>query len=152
MTLSDKNISGSLIDGNVAKLFELASAFRRAIMQCDPKSLCITLQDFPNGACGDASLLLAKYFENNEYGKFDYVLGQRGGKSHAWLQQGNLIADITADQFEDQDRTIMVTTDHSWHREFSGEVQNVADFEIYDSHTVSVLRNNFRQIESKICT
>ena len=49
-------------ENDIEKLFNLASTFRTAILECDPKSLYITLQDFPNGACGDAALLLAKYF------------------------------------------------------------------------------------------
>jgi hypothetical protein len=150
MTFGHEDFAGGPIDRHVTELFQLATVFRRAIVQCDPKALGITLQHFPNGACGDASLLLAKYFEHHEHGQFDYVLGQRNGHSHAWLQQGDLIADITADQFEDQDRPVIVTRDHGWHRGFHGEVQGVADFERYDSYTVSVLRNSFRHITRQI--
>ena len=121
-------------------------------MQCDPKTLYITLQNFPYGSCGDASLLLAKYFENKGYGQFDYILGNRDGYSHAWLQQGNLIVDIAADQFKDQDRPIIVSCDHTWHASFNGQVLHIADYEIYDSFTKNNLANSYSKILSKITT
>ena len=121
-------------------------------MQCDPKTLYITLQNFPYGACGDAALLLAKYLENQGYGKFNYVLGKRDGYSHAWLQQDDLIVDIAADQFKDQDSAVIVSFDHTWHKLFHGELQHIADFEIYDPCTKSNLVNSYHEIVSKIIT
>jgi hypothetical protein len=40
------------------KIIELAKVFRSAIIECNKNNLFITLQNFPNGSCGDASYLL----------------------------------------------------------------------------------------------
>lgn len=140
-----------MIDTNKDNLAKAVARFRAAIIKSNPATLSLfTLHDFPCGACGDAALLLAKYLQENEYGDFDYVLGKREGYSHAWLQRESLIIDITADQFKDQEAAIIVTEDHSWHSFFNGEIQNIADFEIYDPYTVSELRRAYNAIIREI--
>lgn len=147
----NKNFSPDIIDTYKSNLTKAATRFRAAIEKCDLATLpTIGLQNFPYGACGDAALLLAKYLQEDEHGDFDYVLGNRKGHSHAWLQSASLIIDITADQFKDQEATVIVTEDHSWHSLFSGEIQNVADFETYDLHTVSEMRQTYAEIMRKI--
>ena len=152
MAFINKNITSSSIDKDISYLFELASIFRRAIIECDPVSFDVTLSNFPYGACGDASLLLAKYFENNKCGKFDYVLGNRDGWSHAWLQNGSIIIDITADQFDDQDLPVIVSRDHTWHLSFNGEIEYVADFNIFDCRTSISYKRMYNLITAKINT
>jgi hypothetical protein len=140
-----------MIDTDKDNLTKLVARFRSAIIKSNPATLSlITLQNFPHGACGDAALLLAKYLQEKEYGNFDYVLGEREGCSHAWLQRESLIIDITADQFDDQQAAVIVTVDHSWHSLFNGETQNIADFEIYDPYTVSELRRAYNAIKREI--
>lgn len=139
-----------MIENNIGELFKLASVFRRAIMKCEPKSLSVTLQDFPLGAYGDTTSLLAKYLENNKCGYFQYVLGNRNSYSHAWLQQGNIIVDITADQFYNQNIPVIVTRDHYWHSFFYGAIKHIADFEMYDDSTVSILQNDYKTIVEHI--
>lgn len=147
----NEDFSPDRIDTYKDNLTKAAARFRVAIEKCNTATLsCIGLQNFPRGACGDAALLLAKYLQENEYGDFDYVLGEREGCSHAWLQRESLIIDITADQFEDQEATVIVTEDHWWHSLFNGEKQNIADFEIYDPHTVSEMRRTYAEIMEKI--
>lgn len=54
--------------------------------------------------------------------------------SHAWLQSGELIVDITADQFPDVDARVIVLERSAWHIALNGEVENVADYRIYDGY------------------
>ena len=136
----------------INKITALASEFRKAIEICNKNYLPITLRSFPKGSCGDAVLLLAKYLEDNGFGKFNYVVGERAGKSHAWLQNKDLIVDITADQFNDNKFSIIVTIDNSWHSSFNGESLHVADFNIYDEYTKSMLRNAYVHIVREIGT
>lgn len=137
-----------------SELSKLARVFRVAISACDRKELFSTLQEFPNGACGDASYLLAKYFEENGCGQFEYVVGEKRPNfhSHAWLEQDGVIIDITADQFEGINEPVLVTTDRSWHSQFEEEDRHIADFERYDASTVNNLRSSYnfviRQIET----
>ena len=136
------------------RLKELATKFRAALSACNKNSLFITLRNFPNGSCGDASYLLARYFVQKGCGQFDYVLGQRkiDLHSHAWLEQDGIIVDITADQFKDPNAEVLVTSDRSWHQQFEEDDRHVADFERYNEHIVLNLRASYNQILKQIET
>lgn len=128
-------------------LFELAFRFRLAILRSDPStSTLVSLRDFPRGACADASLLLAKYLQVNKSGSSLFVLGERRRQRHAWLQLEEFIIDITADQFDDRDEGVMVTRESSWHSSFDGKIHGVADFCLYDRHTVFQLTRAYQAI------
>lgn len=133
-----ENVKVAIIE-DLNVLTRLAILFRAAIQRCDPQCLPVTLRNFSHGSCGDAALLLAKYLQENGCGIFDYMLGQREGHSHAWLQRDDLIIDISGDQFDDQNVSVIVTRDNSWHTGFNGHALHVADFCIYDQHTASEL-------------
>lgn len=115
----------------------VARNFRDAIERTPADQLPISLQTFPAGACGDATLLLGHYLKAQGLNAFDYVLGERDGHSHAWLQRGSLIVDITADQFDEVHEPIVVSTDSLWHGSFTTEVLHEADFTIYDAYTAA---------------
>ncbi len=136
------------------RLRELATRFRAALLACDRNSLSITLRNFPNGACGDASYLLAKYLKQKGCGQFDYVLGERrkDQHSHAWLEQDGIIVDITANQFDNQVKEVLVTSDRSWHQQFEENGRHVADFERFDKHTLLDLGASYNQVLKQIET
>lgn len=124
-------------------LTKAAGMFREAIGHTSREKLPVTLQEFPHGACGDATLLLGYYLKTLGFGTFDYVLGmgedEDGGQySHAWLRQGDIIVDITADQFRAK-APVIVTDASPWHEGFSTQVLHEADFHVYDSYTVATL-------------
>ena len=146
------DFAGMQMDGHIDKLEKLARQFRAAIVEGDAEVLPVGLQDFPFGACQDAALLLAKYLGEQECGEFDYVLGQREGHTHAWLQQGLVMVDVTADQFEDYHGAVWVTVEHGWHSQFNGEVVGKADFEQYDAYTVATLRAAYAEIVGRLRT
>lgn len=82
-----------------------------------------TMPSFPEGACGDASLLLGAYLADNGYGSFKFVHGLRntgfdGTYHHCWLARGALVVDITADQFSDAPEKVIVAVPSEWHRCF----------------------------------
>ncbi|NEH85300.1 hypothetical protein HA464_14330 [Rhizobium leguminosarum bv. trifolii] len=129
------------------ELIEHCERFRSLIVACDPETLFVTLQTFPHGACGDASLLLARYLAERGHGEFRYMLGERDNRSHAWLQRGSLIVDITADQFADCPLgPVYVGEDTGWHDVFAGEDLHVADYSIFDDHTKASLGASFARI------
>ncbi|KAB2716400.1 hypothetical protein F9K97_24275 [Brucella anthropi] len=124
-------------------LTKAAEAFRAAMANTRPEKLPVTLQEFPHGTCGDATLLLGYYLKTHGFGTFDYVLGMatdddRERYSHAWLRQGRIVVDITADQFPDQ-APVIVTDRSPWHDGFEVEVPHEADFHVYDGHTAAML-------------
>jgi hypothetical protein len=127
--------------------------FRNALERSDLDFLP-TLADFPKGSCGDASLLLGQFLRDSGFGEFDYVCGEMfdDGRmlTHAWLQRGGLIIDITADQFHDIDSPVLITDDHTWHDQFVSEVKHVAGLDIYDDHSRSSLARAYKTVLSKI--
>ncbi|AFV05408.1 hypothetical protein [Dehalobacter sp. CF] len=102
----------------VLYLKELCSQFRNAIIIYGIKKLPISFHAFPMGSCGDTSLLLGKYLDEMELGQFNYVCGQLGRQSHAWLEKDGIIVDITADQFDDATEEIIVTDNNDFHKRF----------------------------------
>jgi len=125
--------------------------FRNALERSD-LALLPTLANFPQGSCGDASLLLGKFLRDSGFGDFDYVCGEvfRDGQkqTHAWLQRGALIIDITANQFPDIDSPMLITDDHNWHKQFVSEVKHVAGWETYDDRTRSALARAYETVLS----
>lgn len=109
--------------------------FRRGLDLCPKRLLSIAFQDFPHGSCGDASLHLAKYFEDSGLKDFEYVSEEfydstRRYWSHAWLEKENLIIDITMDQFEDRDETVFISSDKTWHERYKIKHRRLAEFDV----------------------
>lgn len=112
---------------------------------------CLPLDEFPRGSCGEVSKLLATYFRDHGCGIFRYFCGVRRGKSHAWLQKDDIIADITADQFRDQNSSVIVTKDRAWHSKFKIAQESTALFDDNDDgFAVPTLRQLYRQMLLKI--
>jgi hypothetical protein len=139
-------------DLDIDEIRRVASRFRMAIEACDRSLLPISFEEFPRGSCGDVTPLLGAYLIEHGFGPFDYVLGRcgRSGFTHAWLRQGLLDVDITADQFTDSPGPIIVCVQSPWHQTFRQVVENVADFRIYDEHTVSSLESAYGLIIERL--
>lgn len=133
------------------ELRKLSSDFRKGILKCDVNKLPLPLRSFPKGSCGDASLQLGKYLQQNGYADIRYISGWRDTMSHAWLLVDGFIVDITADQFQEISESVIITEDQSWHRQFVEEINQVADFEIYnDESTKSQMWSVYNYILTKI--
>ncbi len=97
----------------------VAMAFRHAIERCRPTLTYIAFKDFPFGSCGDASDVLGRFLSENGSPGWIYVCGNRDDRTHAWLEKEGVSADITADQFEDAPRPVIVALDSAWHENFA---------------------------------
>ena len=137
--------------GKEILLLELATQFRVALADCPKDSLPINFRKFPRGTCGDTSLLLSKWLEKNGENGFTYVCGKRGKsknwQTHAWLERDSIVIDITADQFGRDQPSVYVGPRSRFHNTFEVKEKPHSDFERYDPHTVSRLRNAYRQIK-----
>ena len=128
---------------------DTAIIFRRAILRC-PRTDLPTLKDFPRSSCGDTAILLGEYFYSRSLGLWEYVAGSRKQDlhSHAWIEQGGLIIDITADQFEDVDEPVVVTRDRQWHAQFAYLApSHPAQIGDYDPGTQRWLRPIYKRIQ-----
>jgi hypothetical protein len=94
---------------------DAALRFRAALEQGNLR--LHSLRNFPRGSCGDASELLGQYLRDSGLGTWNYRFGfePESMNSHEWVEQGQVLADITADQFTDVSDRVIVTTDRSWH-------------------------------------
>ncbi len=104
------------------------------VPEVPPAQLPVQMRDFPHGACGDATMLLGAYLVDSGISGFEYVNSQRpyGGDwwCHSWLQRGDLVVDITADQFSDAPGPVIVDERSGWHSVFDSDHDQggVADF------------------------
>lgn len=124
-----------------ARIRELATQFREAIQKCDREELPLSLADYPIGSCADASMLLGTYFKDNGIGGFMLIKGKRGAgdslETHYWLEKGNMLIDITADQFQDMNKKIVITEVSSiWHGTFERFVLQEADHRMISASDV----------------
>lgn len=96
---------------DIGEVRDIAQKFREAIVAVGtsgfPGTTSLGLCSFPNGCCGDACNTLATFVYEKLGVISDYAHGQHGGEngtigSHAWLQVGETIIDITADQFNER--------------------------------------------------
>ncbi|GMX64484.1 hypothetical protein Elgi_37530 [Paenibacillus elgii] len=86
----------------------IAVKVRETIETIDPNLFpeeCQLRNTFPNGACGDSSMLLGKLLLDNFDVDCDYVCGSsllegHEQETHAWLGYKGYKVDITADQFD----------------------------------------------------
>ena len=128
--------------------------FRNAIEAVSKSFISESLKGFPEGACGDTTLLLGTYLQETGYGTFDYMLGRRFNgdqwHTHAWLGGHGLIIDITADQFEEMVDTVVVTSQSDWHETFEAEIRHPADYRIMDARTVKKLQADYQRIVSLV--
>jgi hypothetical protein len=139
-----------MTDNEKTMLKRLAYQFRKAILRCEVGKLPISLKSFPIASCGDASLLLGKYLQQNGITDVRYISGWNDTGSHAWLLVDGFIVDITADQFLEISEDVIITDNNIWHTQFEINTNHVADFEMYDDHTKSWMRSTYSYILTKI--
>lgn len=103
----------------------VASAVRSAIDRIPNEKRPVTFKNFSRGSCGDTALVLGTYLAVDcKIPGFQYVSGERGSVSagtwttHAWLERDGLVVDITADQFSDECRSVIVETNSLLHSSF----------------------------------
>lgn len=110
---------------------------RAAIDLVPREHLPYSMKDFPSGACGDTSILLGAYLVDCGHHGFEYICGTRGSQedgnwtTHAWLARGDLVIDITADQFSDAPAGVIVESPSIWHRQFDPDRPTPSDFREY---------------------
>lgn len=123
-------------DNGIEQIRLGAEWFREALEKCPKFLLGLTFADFPHGACGDASLLLGKYIQQSASLSLHYVCGELretgNFQTHAWLEHEDFIIDITADQFEEIDIPVLITTERRWHDRFEIARRDIPDYDICD--------------------
>jgi hypothetical protein len=76
---------------------------------------------FPVGCCKSTSWMLAHHLTRlGEADDIKFVSGGRAQETHIWLLVDGFIVDLTADQFKDEHRPVIVVADgeSAWHDTF----------------------------------
>ena len=106
-----------------------AAAIRRAFQECrlDGDLSWITTS-FPHACCGVVSSILSHHLFTIGMPDVKRASGVRiDQQSHMWVEAGEWIIDITADQFDEVSEPVLVTQNRTWHQQFS------FDFEYLDA-------------------
>lgn len=138
------------------EIYRLAFRLRSAIESTPTDCLPITFSSFPRGACGDTSLILGAYLADNGFHDFVYVIGERGSQdagtwsAHAWLEADGLVADITADQFQDAPSKVIVAAPSRWHQCFLVEGRQSADFRSWSGFGTFHLHTLYSRLKERL--
>jgi hypothetical protein len=134
------------------KLFLETLRFRNAIENCDKTLLPDSFACFPKGSACDAAFILSQFLKEEGFGNFNYVSGHRKGITHTWLCNDEVQVDITADQFDDNNRKVIVMKNSDWHVTFSSQTQNTNVNSIFDEAAKENLLKVYREIVNSIAT
>jgi hypothetical protein len=136
-----------------ADITTVALQVRRALERLPATDYPSTWSGFPRGTCGDTALVLGAFLVDKGIKEFLYVSGERGSQftgdytSHAWLARGNLVIDITADQFADAPGAVIVARHSNWHTTFSAHAPTVGDFRKYPVQQVIELHRLYAKLK-----
>lgn len=133
------------------QLLELAMQFRVGIEKMDKSQIKFYkwFKQFPKGCCGNTSDLLAYFLMKHDI-KAKYVTGIWRGVSHGWLEYDGYIIDITADQFKEIHKNVIVTRDDTWHSKFHSKKERYNNIENYKTWSNESLMDIYEMIERKI--
>lgn len=87
---------------------------------------------------------------------FSYISASPGSTSdstwtsHAWLQNGNLVIDLTADQFEDAPDAIIVSDSSEWHQTFRVDGRSPPDFRVWSGWGAEMLQSMYARIQAQM--
>jgi hypothetical protein len=117
------------IASNLEPLRVIATAFRRAIEALTPLERPGSFLDFPYGSCRSASLLLGVFLRERGSQVMVISAGRSGRHwgTHAWLEVGTTVIDITSDQFSCHNARVIVSTGSLWHDTWARDTERIPD-------------------------
>lgn len=120
-------VISSPIGGFIDTLARLADASRQALEAITPQQSLYIFSTFPSGACGPATELFGRLVAEMTGQEGVYVCGSghpelRPQQSHAWLEVGGFIVDLTYDQFPGTGLEGWVFEKSRWHESFRREI------------------------------
>ncbi len=113
-----RSTTGNMADAAaVEQLLKIALAARCALERYASDTKSGLFEGFPRGTCGPVSELLGRYLVEAGFKNVMYVGGEKRSEgSHAWIEVGEIILDITGDQFGQP--PVVVATASNWHDEW----------------------------------
>jgi hypothetical protein len=136
------------MNSQIKDILAICNRFRNIILQVKDETKMF--QNFPIGCCRDTSLILGMYLEEIGFRNLIYCNREidQNYKSHAWLLYGDLIIDITADQFGDEFPSVIVNGKFN-HVLYSNHKSCEFDISI-GSSDLPFLFNDYKKIKAKL--
>jgi hypothetical protein len=140
----------------VQRASQLAVALRREILETDLSNRPSSFERFPRASCGDASLLLHSLLKDAGITGSRIAEASRGivasntWTSHAWVELGDVVLDITADQFTDGGGSLYLGLAGTFHRSFTIDGYEFATVDIVDGPSLPALRDFYVRVRSVI--
>jgi hypothetical protein len=113
----------------------IATGFRLAIEALTPLECPAEFHDFPYGSCRSASLLLGVFLRERGSEVMVVSAGRSGRHwgTHAWLEVGTTVIDITSDQFSSQNARVVVATGSAWHQTWARDAERIPSLSDLDA-------------------
>lgn len=126
LNLAQVPMTASNIENQIDRILKVATALRRAMEAADFSDChhCKTLRTFPHKCCDHASSMLLFVFHEQGIHGFDMMRGTLpdwGEEGHNWIQRGEIIVDITADQFSGLKLPPVIVGRFEWHSTLTPE-------------------------------
>lgn len=134
-------------------LEQLATDCRFLLEEAKPRMRNLpSLKDFPDGSCGDASLVLAWYLHKNGISEPITYVHSNKRRSHAWLEVGGWLLDITADQqsWGNPPVWILPITQSPFHQKHEPANRRDAALEKQDINTRSWIKQALAQLRPDV--
>ena len=145
---------------NTEEIKTLAEQLRKAIEQT--AFTTPPMDQFPAGCCGDATIFLSEFLMEHGY-ECSYHCGARpmgeeaNPQNHAWVIVDGTIADITGDQFKNDDEflgydvPVYVGEMDDFHMLFYiSESDHAGGIDVYDDRSRRILRAQYNRIKETL--
>ncbi|HCF2447005.1 TPA: hypothetical protein NIA45_004673 [Pseudomonas aeruginosa] len=127
--MSRRSNAAPLSPDSVDLLRAVSFAFREACEAIHQQNrMPPNMRTFPAGCCGNSSEILGDYLISRGLAKAKLVRANRGDESHAWIEVGTLVIDVTGDQFAGRPAVYVDGTD-AWFRKWKLDGRRAAVFD-----------------------
>ncbi|TWT41463.1 hypothetical protein KOR42_48160 [Thalassoglobus neptunius] len=113
--------------------------------------------DFPVNCCDDVAVCLLIIFRKLDLPGFQIVRSElvpRLGTKHCWIQNDQIVVDITADQFSTEGLSPVIVGESNWHKslpidqEFGAKDLNESDEFVFDSLVNDLYRHGLSDFQA----
>jgi hypothetical protein len=78
------------------------------------------------------------------------TLAKRTYRGHGWLEQNGLIVDITADQFPEVDKPVIVADNSQWHETFKRQKSYKPHIDAVEGEAIPKLRRYYESLRKTL--
>lgn len=137
-------------DLNAEVIREIATQLRISILAVPAHLRPIQYQEFPRGACGSTSRLLATCLTRANFENVAFRSGKFGRYSHAWVQIQDVIVDVTADQKPFHQESVIAQEGHAFYVKFLPHAGFLSEPDTEELNFLQLLLNSSEPLRSLV--